>query len=75
VSAPTVAALVAARIHAAEAVLAERGLAGTRVEALGDAGEIAVLSVGEENLATEKVADLVASLRALGFRHITLDLA
>jgi len=67
--------LVAERIRSAEAVLTERGLAGTSVEALGDVGEIAVLSMSEQELPTEQVADLVASLRALGFRHVTLDLA
>lgn len=69
-SSPTVAELIAHRIRAAEALLAERGLAGTRVEALGDVGEIAVLDPGEREIPDE----LVGALRALGFRHVTLDL-
>ena len=73
-SAPSPNESLAARLRAAESVLAEQGLAGARVEALGDAGEMAVLDAPQGELALERVEAVVGALRALGFRHVTLDL-
>lgn len=73
-SAPTVTELIAERLRSAEGVLTELGHAGTRVEALGDVGEIAVLNPGERELPPEQIEVLVGALRSLGFRHVTLDL-
>lgn len=66
-----------ARSEDAAALLAGLGFLGARVEAAGHDGGVAVIVVRpaeRERLLGLDAAPLVARLRALGFRHVTLDL-
>lgn len=65
------------RLEAARRLLAERGPAGARVEAAGDGGDIAAIRVDDESLDAllgDEGARLSEALRALGFRHVAVDL-
>lgn len=65
------------RVADAERLLAERGIAGARVEAAGPEREVAVLRVGEQDwprILEEEAQEIAALLRALGFRFVALDL-
>jgi pyridinium-3,5-biscarboxylic acid mononucleotide sulfurtransferase len=66
------------REEAAARLLAEHGVAGAGVRAGGPEGEIALLSAPaaewERLLDPEAAGELVARIRALGFRYVALDL-
>jgi uncharacterized protein len=70
----TVTAAVLRRIEAAEALLAGLGFRAVRVRAHGDLARIEVPAEAVGRLA-DRAPDVADGLRALGFRHVTLDLA
>ena len=62
---------------AAERVLAEHGIEGASVRAAGPEGEIAVVSVAARawaRLLGAGSAEIVARVKAEGFRYVALDL-
>lgn len=61
-----------ARAAAAERLLAEAGIGGTRVRAAGRVGEIAAVEAPPGCVA--RVRELAPRIRALGFRYVALDL-
>jgi PP-loop superfamily ATP-utilizing enzyme len=68
---------VEARIAAAAAVLAELGYRGCSVDVAGHEHEIAVISAGAAQhavLLDARRADIVARIKALGFRYVAVDL-
>lgn len=62
------------RARAAERLLAERGLAGARVDAEGDVAAIRADDAAAAALLGERGAALADEVRALGFRYVALDL-
>lgn len=61
-----------ARSAAVERLLARHGVEAARVEAVGHECEIAAVTAAVESL--DRLADLAAEIKSMGFEYVALDL-